>query len=100
MSKFIYLYKGPRMEMNEEEGAKWGAWLQGLGSALVSRGEPFGAGICVVDNGTTGAPSNRSGYSIVEANDLAHAQQLIKGLPLFFDNKGHYSAEIFELIEM
>ncbi len=100
MSKFIYLYKGPMMEMNEEQGAKWGVWLQGLGSALVSQGEPFGAGIRVIDNGTTETASNRSGYSIVEAKDLAHAQQLIKGLPLFFDNKGHYSAEIFELIEM
>ncbi len=100
MSKFIYLYKGPMMEMNEEQGAKWGSWLQGLGSALVSQGEPFGAGIRVIDNGTTESASNRSGYSIVEAKDLAHAQQLIKGLPLFFDNKGHYSAEIFELIEM
>lgn len=100
MSKFIYLYKGPFKEMTPEEGAAWGAWMGNAGSALVDQGSPCGGGTVVVDDGSSGKISNITGYSIVEAKDLKAATALTKGHPLLSGNKGLYSVEVLELIEM
>ena len=100
MSKFIYLYKGPTTEMSEETGAAWGAWMGKVGSALADPGMPFGGGTVVVDNGSSAKNSNFTGYSIVEAADLAGAKALSEGQPWLTGKNGQCSVEIFELVPM
>lgn len=105
MSKFILIYKGEATdtsEMTEEQAAavmeKWGSWMGKVGPALVDVGTPFGPGVSVVDDGTIGAPVSLSGYSIVEASDLAGAQALADGHPYLSDGQGKFAIEIYEMM--
>ena len=99
------IYKGEATDMAEmtpEEGAavlaKWGEWMGKVGSALVDVGSPFGPGKSIVDDGSTGDAVSLTGYSIVDANDLDHAQSLTEGHPYLSDGAGNYSIELFELM--
>lgn len=107
MSKFLYLYRGPATPMEEftqEQSAEqlraWGEWMERVGSALVDGGTPFGARTAVADDGSSPAPSDQNGYSIVEADDLEAARGLVKGHPFLAEGKGRFSIEIFELVPM
>lgn len=104
MGKYMMIYKGEATDMSEmteeqagEVMAKWGAWMEKVGGALSDVGAPFGAGVSVVDNGTTGSPTSLTGYSIVEAADLDEAQALSDGHPYLSEGNGNYAIEIFEL---
>ena len=105
MAKFMMIYKGEATDMadmTEEQGAevmaKWGAWMGKVGAALVDVGTPFGPGVSVVDDGSTGQPVSLTGYSIVEAADLGAAQALADGHPYLSEGAGNYAVEIFELM--
>ncbi len=105
MAKFMFIYKGEATDMADmtpEQGAKvmaeWGAWMEKIGPALADVGSPFGAGTSVIDNGSTATPTSLTGYSIVEASDLDHAQSLTEGHPYLSEGKGNYSVEVFELM--
>ncbi len=105
MPKFIMVYKGEATDMSdmtEEQGkavmAKWGAWMEGVGSALTDIGAPMGPGTSVVDDGSTGSAVSLSGYSIVEAADMGAAKKLTDGHPYLSEGKGNYSVEIYELL--
>jgi hypothetical protein len=81
MTKFLYLYTGGNPPANAEEGQKlmqaWMAYFGRMGPKIVDGGAPLGGRQSV-----SGAPaSNASGYSIVEAADLAEAVQLTDGHP-------------------
>ena len=104
MGKYMMIYKGEATDMSEmteeqagEVMAKWGVWMEKVGGALSDVGAPFGPGVSVVDNGTTGSPTSLTGYSIVEAADLDEAQALSDGHPYLSEGNGNYSIEIFEL---
>ncbi len=89
MTEYVLLYTGGTYPETEEEGAKameeWGAWMGGLGDALVNGGNPFSQQAKSIDsegkitNGVTGTPA--TGYSIVQANSLDEAVNLAKGCP-------------------
>lgn len=105
MSKYIMVYKGEATDtadMTEEQASavmeKWGAWMGKVGPALVDVGSPFGPGVSVVDDGSSGSPSALTGYSIVEADDLDSAQALADGHPYLSEGEGNFSIEIFELM--
>lgn len=105
MSKYIMIYKGEATdtsEMTEDQAAavmeKWGAWMGRVGGALADVGTPFGPGISVIDDGSTGSPVPLSGYSIVEAPDLAGAQALADGHPYLSEGKGNFALEIYEMM--
>lgn len=105
MAKYIMIYKGEATDttdMTEAEAAavmeKWGAWMGNVGGALVDIGTPFGPGVSVVDDGSTGSPVSLSGYSIVEANDLATAQGLVDGHPYLSEGQGNFAIEIYEMM--
>ena len=107
MSKFIYIYQGPATpmdqftpEQSEKETAAWGAWMGRIGSALVDGGAPFARGAAVVDDGSTAAAADLTGYSIVEAADLDQAKALADGHPFLSEGKGRFSLQIFELGQM
>ncbi|MBT3396856.1 MAG: hypothetical protein HOB82_06990 [Alphaproteobacteria bacterium] len=105
MTKFIMVYKGPATpmdEMTEEQGKAvmdaWGAWMGKVGDGLVDVGSPFGPGNSIRDDGTTGSAAELSGYSIIEAADLASATEMTGGHPFFSEGKGNFSIEVFELM--
>jgi len=105
MPQFMLVYKGEATDMadmTEEQSAdvmaKWGAWMEGVGSALKDVGSPFGPGASLVDDGTTGAPMAATGYSIVEAASLEAAMGLADGHPYLSEGKGDYAIDIFELM--
>lgn len=107
MSKFIYIYKGPATpmdqftpEQSEKETAAWGAWMGRIGSALVDGGAPFAGGTAVVDDGSTAAAADLTGYSIVEAASLDEAKSLADEHPFLSEGKGRFSLQIFELGQM
>ena len=107
MSKFLLLYRGPATPMEEftpEQSAEqlraWGEWMGRIGSALIDGGAPFGARAAVADDGTSPAPSDQNGYTIVEADNIDDARGLVDGHPFLSEGKGRFIVEIFELLPM
>jgi hypothetical protein len=107
MAKFIYLYRGPATPMSDftpEQGAErtaaFGAWMEKAGAALVDVGSPFGTSASVRDDGTEGTAGDLTGYTIVEAGNLAAAKALTDGLPFLSNRDGKFAVEIFELLPL
>jgi len=107
VSKFLYLYRGPAAAMEEmtpeqsaEQMRAWGEWMGRVGPSLTDAGAPFGARSAVADDGTSPAPSDQNGYTIVEADSLDAARALVDGHPFLSEGKGRFSIEIFELAPM
>jgi len=105
MARYMLIYKGEATDMSEmtpEQGAdvmaKWGAWMERIGPALVDVGSPFGPGTCVVDDGSIDVPAASTGFSIVEADDMAAAQGMTTGHPYLSEGKGNYAIDVFEMM--
>ena len=105
MAKFMLLYAGEATDMadmSEEESkavmAKWGEWMGKVGPSLVDLGTPFGPGASIVDDGSEGASPALTGYSVIEADDLAGAKALADGHPYLSEGKGNYAVNILELM--
>lgn len=99
------IYKGEATdmsEMTEEQGAevlaKWGTWMAKVGPALLDIGTPFSPGTSVVDDGSSGTPASLTGYSIVEAGDLAGAVSLAAGHPYLSEGAGNFAVDIYEMM--
>lgn len=104
MAKYIYLYRGPAPDLTPAQGAErmaaFGAWMNNLGTALVDAGSPFGTRTSIRDDGTEETAGELIGYTIVEADDLATAKELTRGLPFLSGHDGECAVEIFELLPM
>ncbi len=107
MARYIYLYRGPATpmadftsEQSAEQMRAWGEWMGRVGSALVDGGAPFGDRSAVGDDGSSPAPRDLNGYTIVEADSLDAARALVDGHPFLSDGKGQFTIEIFELVPM
>ena len=107
MSKYILLYKGPATPMENftpEQGAEqmqaWNNWMGSVGSALVDGGAPFGSRAARSDDGTTPAPGDLNGYTIVEAATIDDAKGLLDDHPFLSEGKGRFTVEVFELVPM
>ncbi len=105
MKKFILLYNGPATPPEDMDPqkvkaimAKWGEWMGRVGDAMVDMGQPMASGEAVVDDGSTRRALELSGYSIIEAEDMASAKKLVDGHPFLSDKTGKFSVEIFELM--
>lgn len=104
MGKYVFAYKGGSgMPATEQERqavqAAWGAWLGGLGDALVDVGNPFGPSATVASDGSVGdgGPSGLSGYSIVSADGLAAAAERAQGCPVLAAGG---TVEVYETIDV
>lgn len=107
MSKFIYLYRGPATpmenftaEQSEAQMRAWGEWIERLGPSLVDVGNPFGDRSAIADDGTSPAPGDLNGYSILEADNMAAARALADKHPFLTEGNGRFSVEVFELVPM
>ena len=89
MNKYMLLYHGGNgAAQTAEEGAKlmgeWQAWFGQMGAALVDMGNQFGTGQIITDaQGTLKAAEagQNTGYSIINASDVNHAQKLANACP-------------------
>ncbi len=105
MPQYMMVYKGEATdvsEMSEQDQQKvmaaWGAWMEKVGANLSDVGAPFGPSASLVDDGTDGSAVTLSGYTIVEAADMAGAKALADGHPYLSDGKGDFAIDIYELM--
>lgn len=105
MPKYLLTYHG---EMNmadmptEPEAvqavmAEWGAWYESMGAGLVDGGAPIAMSTAIAGSGPTDAPAQLTGYTIVEAADMAAATAIAQGSPVLAN--GH-TVQISEAIDM
>ncbi len=89
MANYLLAYKGGAgmAETDAERQAAmaaWGNWFGSMGEAVVDPGNPFGPSATVAADGSLndGASSGLSGYSVLSADNLAAARELVKGCPV------------------
>ena len=96
MSEFLFIYRGgerpespAQMQANMQ---RWMSWLEKLGASgnVKDRGQPLEPGgktvkgkQKVVTDGPYAEKDLVSGFTLVEAKDLAHAVELSMGCPIF-----------------
>lgn len=68
------------------------------GDALADRENPFGPGSSLVDDGPSGTVVLLTGYSIVEADDMAGALAHVDGHPFLVKDTGNYAIDDYELL--
>ncbi|MDG1431098.1 MAG: hypothetical protein P8L68_14155 [Paracoccaceae bacterium] len=104
MPKYLFSYHGggpiETPEQGEQIMAAWGAWMQGLGEALVDGGNPTGASMTMTKGGSEngGGANPVSGYSVLQADSMEHAMELGKSCPMLDAQNG--SIEISEALDM
>lgn len=87
MTKFVFAYHGGKSDMTPEEGqemmAKWGAWVESLGAAMVDPGHAVGKSVTVSPSGVAenGGANPISGISVVEAATQDAAVAMAKACP-------------------
>ena len=86
-------------EQQEQILAPWGAWKEKYGDQIIDLGAPCMPAVAS-DKGDNWSPSKNfvTGYSIVSANNIADAQEMFKGHPIY-SYPGH-AIEISECISM
>ena len=89
MPKFLFDYHGGSMPQSPEEGervmAQWTTWMDEVGERLLDAGDPLGKSHTVMTDGSVrhdGGSKPASGYSLVEADDIAAAEEIAKGCPI------------------
>ncbi len=101
MPKYVIAYLGGKQMPNPQDRAahmaKWKAWVDGLGSAMVNPGTPLGQGKlvssdCVSERG----PNALTGFSIVLADNMDVALEIAQRCP-FLDIG---TIEVAEAMEM
>jgi YCII-related domain len=101
MTNYVVAYRGGRKFSTREEGAaymaRWQTWMGGLGDSVVDPGAPLGAGNQINAAGISErGPDLLTGYSIVTADSLEAAVELVKKCP----HLDHGSIEVAEVMEM
>jgi len=87
MSNYAFAYYGePKFKSPEEEAKykeKFMAWVGNLGDALVNPGTPLGKPKTVSSGGVSdgGGSSRLTGFSIVRADSMDAALEMVKGCP-------------------
>ncbi len=102
MGQYVVIYKGGAMgetpAAQEASMNAWMAWFGSLGDSVVQMGSPFGESVAVAGDATTSpTTSGLTGYSIVQAEDLAAASKLVAECPNFAEGG---TLELFEAIMM
>jgi len=100
---YIIAYHGGEKPESPEEGAKnmakWKAWVEDLGDAVVNPGTPLDKSKTVSSSGVTddGGPNPLSGFSMVKAGSMDAALEMAKACP-FLETGG--TLEVAEVMEM
>jgi len=92
MKKFLVIYHASAEamatmsqatpEQRSEAMKPWMAWKEALGDKMLDLGAPLSGGVKIKPNGSTEASKKEvTGYSMIQAMDLAAAQLLLAGHP-------------------
>lgn len=88
MSKFVVLYLAPAgawtemaPEQRQKEMEAWMAWAARCGDQLVDMGSPLSGGQRLTASGSGPSGTDVTGYSMLEATDMAEAKALLDGHP-------------------
>jgi hypothetical protein len=85
MSKYVVVYTGlpPADADREIIMAAWKGWFERLGDAVVDAGNPFAACKSIAEDGSIsdGGALGLTGYSILTADSLTAAVEMVKGCP-------------------
>ncbi len=104
MPNYVLAYHGGSKPETPEEGAahmaRWNAWVEDLGDAMVNPGTPMGMSKTVTAAGVTdgGGPNPLSGFSIVSADNMDAAIEIAKNCP--FIEMDNASIELAEAMQM
>ncbi len=91
MTEFIVIYNAPKSaqdkcknmspdDMSKMMGA-WMKWVENCGEHLVDMGSPLGNGKRLDTTGSTSSSSEVCGYSIMQADNVAKIEELLKENP-------------------
>jgi hypothetical protein len=104
MAKFLFVYHGGSHPTSPAEAKKvmdaWGTWFGSLGGAVIDGGNPVGKSSTVRSDGSIqqdGGANPVSGYSLIEAANLADAHKKAKACPLLAAGG---SIEVAEAMDM
>ena len=91
MKKFMVIYYAPAevakkmdgatLEQMEEGMKPWMEWAKQVGSGMVDLGTPLGNGKKVTKSGAISADSQVNGYSILQAENIDAAVEMLKNHP-------------------
>ena len=91
MKKYVVIYHAPMeaveqlqdstAEQIQEGMAPWMAWVEKIGNGLVDLGTPLAGGQKVTRSGSSPSDKSVTGYSILQAENMAAAEALVKGHP-------------------
>ena len=109
MTDFIVIYYAPQSSfekmktMSPEDMKKgmepWMKWMEKCGEHLVDMGSPLGNGRHVDASGIISSKTEVAGYSVLKADSMAEAEELLKGHPHLEWGDGCY-IEVHEKIPM
>lgn len=109
MKKFVVLYYAPASVMEKmkdstpEEQKKgmeeWHVWAEKIGDGLVDLGTPLANGQKVTSDGTSASDKDVVGYSILQADDIEKAQEMLKGHPHLTWTEG-CEIEVYECLPL
>ena len=68
-------------EEQKESMEAWMAWAKKIGTSLLDMGTPLGGGQKITTSGATSSNKNVLGYSILQAESMDEAKELLKGHP-------------------
>ena len=111
MKKYIVIYHAPidaleQMRDNTPEQAKdgmaaWMQWAQNCGSHLVDLGNPLGMGQKLnVDGGSSDSERQVCGYSVLQAESMDHAKELLQGHPHLSGWEARCEIEVHEALPL
>lgn len=91
LKKFMVIYYAPseatkQMEGKSEEEMKegmkpWMEWAEKCGEGLLDMGRPLGNGMSVTESGVSPSEKDVVGYSVLQAEDMDEAVEMLKGHP-------------------
>ncbi len=88
MPDFLFAYHGGKKPETAEEGveamARWNAWFEGMGDAVVIPGAPVGMSKTVSASGVVdnGGANPISGYSVIRAETIEAVVEHAKKCPI------------------
>lgn len=84
MPKYVFVHHGYE-EPTPEVMDAWMAWFGEISDSVVDQGAPFGPGREVTPAGARDLPAGpdaATGYTVVEAADMAAAEKLLEHCPI------------------
>lgn len=107
MKKFIITYKGAQTDMSQLSKeqidgimGKWKTWMEKVGENLADIGAPMGESASVVDDGSDGTAAPLTGYSVISAEDIVSAKEMVKDHPFLSEGNGNYAVDVYELMPL